>query len=259
MTKEKDMEPNDKTDDVVVAMKARWARALGLKDETMAIAALEKATRKQRQAMEDAMAADLAHTEAHRRERKRADEHKRESKLWRKWAMGILKPDTIDGETDDEFLRGWLAARLKAAEDDLEAAEAQQQQERPWLTGVPPGSGRYEVEGMGTQWVSVAGGAVTGVGPEAWIAAPLVELGMSIPPRAGLTLFRWRDLPQDWSSMDRWDAERVADERRMYGEWQEKAVRDALDARPDENTVEAALRVWNRLVEVEHRLAGLEK
>lgn len=32
-------------DDVLVALKARWARALGLEDETMSIVALEKATR----------------------------------------------------------------------------------------------------------------------------------------------------------------------------------------------------------------------
>jgi hypothetical protein len=51
-------------EDVVMAIKARWARALDLEDETMSVVALEKATRRQREAMENAMAADIKHTEA---------------------------------------------------------------------------------------------------------------------------------------------------------------------------------------------------
>lgn len=83
----------DGEEDLVLAIKARWARSLGLEDETMSIVDLEKATRA--------------------------------VKKWRKWALGVLRPDTVDGEPDDDFLRGWLAARLARAEGqvDTDAAE----------------------------------------------------------------------------------------------------------------------------------------
>jgi hypothetical protein len=101
---------SNETDDVVMAIKARWARALDLDDETMSVVALERATRKQREAMETAMAADLAHVEAFRRARARADgaeaagrqDERREFLAWLR-AMDRMHPGHTPSRMADEY------------------------------------------------------------------------------------------------------------------------------------------------------------